>query len=399
MSEYYRKQKTVRGHTRYDPRSDKSVNVHSYNRNQRYRNYETVPMSKARELFNQRSERAKASDLSKTSKKVLDEPNEDWAKNIGKIDVKGIDTKKKIKIKYAKDHLNFYLKGFSAGKDWIKDISKENLLDLKQLSEYDNYSNKENFKWDKNDQKQAKRLYNEYLSAVNYEWVSKIAEGDLKKHIGATEQAIYLLNGEIKQNNKFLKEGYDLTKEVLGKEIADREKKNSLDIIKKAKEKKKEKKTDLEIFKKELEQRAKKGKKNINKDLNELIKKFENKTEWKKTTSKIESFGDIVIMSKDNVALVIDSDSIKTSEWYKNITSRIGYFNIKPSDKEIKHITHKYIDYVQLPTSDLLYQNDYYKDAIQNFKNPKIHIASNCPVIIEGKDKSMVIAPFIPESF
>jgi len=335
MPKYYSKEITVSGHTRYDPRAEKTVNVHSYSRNQRYRNYETVSISKARELFNQRSERAKTSDLSKTTKKVLDEPNEYWAKNIGKSDVKNIDTKKVEEIKYAK----------------------------------------------------------------NYEWVKDISEENLKKHIGATEQAIYLLNGDIKREEKFLQDGYDLTKEVLGEKIAEREKKKALDTLRKAKGKIKEKEKDLKVFNKELNLKTKKTKENVNKDLNELIKKFENKTEWKKTTEKIESFGGSGKISKDKLAFIIDSDSIRDSEWYNTITKKIGYLKIKPSDKDIKTVTEKDIEYIQLPTSSFLFRKDYYEDAVQNFKDPTIHLGSNSPVIIEGKEKSMVISPYISEKY
>lgn len=102
MSNYYSKPKRVKAHTRRDPRINKRVSVNSYTRNQRYRTYKGIPREQALRLFNQRSNRAKAIDLSKTSKKVFEVPNEYWVKYMGNSDVKGIDTKTKTLSK------NFY---------------------------------------------------------------------------------------------------------------------------------------------------------------------------------------------------------------------------------------------------------------------------------------------------
>lgn len=114
LGKYYKKSKRVKGHSRFDPRINKRVNVNSYTRNQRYRNYKGISREQALKLFNQRSNRARAIDKSKTSKKVFEVPNEYWVKYMEKSDVKGIDTKEiKSKNKYTKmsseelqDHLD-----------------------------------------------------------------------------------------------------------------------------------------------------------------------------------------------------------------------------------------------------------------------------------------------------
>lgn len=114
---YYSKRINVRGHTRLDPRTGKRVSVGSYPRNQRYR--QDIPVSRVDALkkFNQKSTRAKATDRSKTSKKVFEEPNEYWLEHMDKSDVKDIDTSQKevqdeMKIIYKLEQFG--------GKHWEK---------------------------------------------------------------------------------------------------------------------------------------------------------------------------------------------------------------------------------------------------------------------------------------
>ncbi len=92
-NQFIKKKIKVKGHTRRDPRSKKRVNVRSYQRNQRFRDYGSISKTRAQILFNQRSQRARTMDLKTTSKKVFENPNEKWSENIDKSDVKGIDTK------------------------------------------------------------------------------------------------------------------------------------------------------------------------------------------------------------------------------------------------------------------------------------------------------------------
>lgn len=107
MVTYHIKKKTVKSHSQTyyinDGKGGKrpvKKRKNPYTRNQRYRKYDPISMEKALEQFEKRSEKAKALDRSKTSKTVLDEPNDQWGENVGRIDVKGIDTKQE---KWEKD--------------------------------------------------------------------------------------------------------------------------------------------------------------------------------------------------------------------------------------------------------------------------------------------------------
>ena len=92
-SKYKTIKKQVSAATRYDPRIGRRVSVRNYSRDQYIRDYKTISLKIAEKAFEERSKRAKTLDRQKTSKIVLEEPNEKWKENINKMDVKGIDTK------------------------------------------------------------------------------------------------------------------------------------------------------------------------------------------------------------------------------------------------------------------------------------------------------------------
>ena len=64
----------------------------------------TITISDAKELFENKSEKAKMMDLSKEAQTIHKTPNEEWVKATNRSDVKGIDTKKDIiTVKDAKE--------------------------------------------------------------------------------------------------------------------------------------------------------------------------------------------------------------------------------------------------------------------------------------------------------
>lgn len=108
---------------------------------------------KARDLFENKSERAKKMDRSKTSKIVHDKPNEEWVKATNKSDVKGIDTpisskketsqslKEEKEEKEAEKESIKVLTALSKkikGKEWNRSILHEDgvkgLMDKKRIS-------------------------------------------------------------------------------------------------------------------------------------------------------------------------------------------------------------------------------------------------------------------------
>ena len=93
-SKYKTIKQQVSAATRYDPRIGRRVSVRNYSRDQYIRNYKTISLKIAEKAFEERSQRAKTLDKQKTSKEVLEEPNEKWKENINRMDVKGIDDKK-----------------------------------------------------------------------------------------------------------------------------------------------------------------------------------------------------------------------------------------------------------------------------------------------------------------
>jgi len=178
MPKYYSKEITVSGHTRYDPRINKRVSVSQYPRNQRYRQYETISQIEASNLFNKRSERAKTMDLSKTSKKVLDEPNEYWAKNINKSDTKDIDTKKRIQefekskeIQKTEDIKVIYLNESirKAKEPHLKEMKdlKEKIMDIERKSNRDKSDFAIVIKYPQEEQKELVEKYNKLQKRVN----------------------------------------------------------------------------------------------------------------------------------------------------------------------------------------------------------------------------------------
>ena len=103
---FFYKQKSVKTHTRTTPKSKKTINIASYSRKQRYRNYSKIPKGKTQELFNQKSNRSKHIDLKSTSENILKTPNESWSTEkiidfIGKYNAKA-----KIKNHYISYSLN-----------------------------------------------------------------------------------------------------------------------------------------------------------------------------------------------------------------------------------------------------------------------------------------------------
>ena len=88
---YYKKKIDVSGHKRYDPRSKKKVDVDPYKRDQKFRQYQNIPMKQAREFFEKRSPLQKKIDLGIEAKRMFAVPNQLWLSIPNIVDIWGID--------------------------------------------------------------------------------------------------------------------------------------------------------------------------------------------------------------------------------------------------------------------------------------------------------------------
>lgn len=97
---FYFKDQKVKAHSRKSPKSNKKIQIQSYSRKQKFRKYLKISQKEAKELFDKKSERSKSMDLKTTANKVLTIPDERWAENTGRSDVRDIDTKPEIQERY-----------------------------------------------------------------------------------------------------------------------------------------------------------------------------------------------------------------------------------------------------------------------------------------------------------
>ena len=88
---YYKKKIDVKKHKRFDPRSNKKVDVSTYERDQKFRQFKNIPMKEAREFFEKRSPTQQEIDLGIEAKKMFAVPNELWLNIPNVVDVWGID--------------------------------------------------------------------------------------------------------------------------------------------------------------------------------------------------------------------------------------------------------------------------------------------------------------------
>lgn len=88
---YYKKKIDVKKHKRHDPRSNKDVNVDSYKRDQKFRQYQKIPMKEAREFFEKRSPTQKEIDLGIEARMMFAVPNQLWLNIPNIVDIWGID--------------------------------------------------------------------------------------------------------------------------------------------------------------------------------------------------------------------------------------------------------------------------------------------------------------------
>lgn len=119
-----------------------------------------------------------------------------------------------------------------------------------------------------------------------FEWIDKLSQSDLNKQIGATKQAIKILQNELKKSNDYCDTGYKQVKETLGVKIANKRKTQAIKSIKQCHIKIKEKNEILyQLSQRKIQYEKKRGKKKIPKK--PTIKPTKTQTEKDKIARKI----------------------------------------------------------------------------------------------------------------
>jgi len=88
-SKYVRRNKKIRSYSY--KRNGKRVKVKSHNRKVRERRHKPISRAKAERIYRVKSRVSKGTDWGKEADQVFKEPNETWAENPEKYDVRGID--------------------------------------------------------------------------------------------------------------------------------------------------------------------------------------------------------------------------------------------------------------------------------------------------------------------
>ena len=412
-NKYYHKEITVREHTRFDPRLNKRVGVGKYPRKQRYRNYEDISMSRAKELFNQRSQRARSIDLSSTSKKVFTDPNEYWEKHIDRSDVKGIDTKTEKQKDFAKMNLEDLEKYKDSLDNKIKDLRQEYEKYPLNSPEFKKYEKELSLLSNKKDEIKT-QIYNEkYLKGNNIR--EFLERGDIKKidytaqlnmpsrykqqynEVDLAHKEIHKKLEELSTNEVELynlktwkKEGLEVSEETLSSK----------------KEEQKELKNKLKQSFKDLKEIAPKFKVNINEFEKEidLLNKNKHKFFDKDEELPIIDMGSGYIKDCYTGKLAV-MDSLRISL----LTTEKGYKGIEAlynATKDGKKVSLDNMDSILTKNGSLLYNlnnSQFSKERIDNiiegFGDQKFDIlfTEEAPLVIRNEDLVCITAPRFSE--